>query len=422
MPERHRRGDVQLSRRAVLAAGGGAAVAAFLAACSSDGSSLSASSSSRPPAADDDQTPGGAVTFTPAPGTRGFDPVGPVLVTVTGGTLAEVTMTNNEGRVIPGIVTPDRLTWKPDTPLGYGKTYQLSVLSRDDTGRQGEHASTFGTVTPDNLTKPALVTTGGGTLADAATYGVGLVAVVKFDEPVTDRAAAQRCLSVQTDPPVEGQWSWVDDQHVHYRPREYYPSGTTVTVRADVYGADLGNGLYGQEDVAVSFVIGNSHVSIADDNTKQVTVFDNGDLVRTMPTSMGRGGTETVNGQTIHFWTQRGIYTVLDKANPVIMDSSTYGLPVNSRLGYRQSINYATRISNDGIYLHQLESSIPQQGNTNVSAGCLNLNPDNAQWFYNFSVPGDVVEVRNTGGDPLQQWQNGDWSVPWDLWLQGSAL
>ncbi|HEY9312943.1 L,D-transpeptidase [Williamsia sp.] len=397
-------------------------LAAFLAACSSDGSSLSASSSSRPPAADDDRTPGGAVTFTPAPGTQGFDPLGSVSVTVTGGTLAEVTMTNNEGRVIPGIVTPDQLTWKPNTALGYSKTYQLSVLSRDDTGRQGEHASTFGTVTPDNLTKPALVTTGGGTLADDATYGVGLVAVVKFDEPVTDRAAAQRCLSVQTDPQVEGQWSWVDDQHVHYRPREYYPSGTAVTVRADVYGVDLGNGLYGQEDVAVSFVIGNSHVSIADDNTKQVTVFDNGALVRTMPTSMGRGGTETVNGQTIHFWTQRGIYTVLDKANPVIMDSSTYGLPVNSRLGYRQSINYATRISNDGIYLHQLESSIPQQGNTNVSAGCLNLNPDNAQWFYNFSVPGDVVEVRNTGGDPLQQWQNGDWSVPWDLWLQGSAL
>ena len=53
------------------------------------------------------------------------------------------------------------------------------------------------------------------------------------------------------------------------------------------------------------------------------------------------------------------------------------------------------------------------QGNTNTSHGCLNLNGDNAQWFYNFSVPGDVVEVRNTGGPPLQLWQNGDWSVPW---------
>ncbi len=127
---------------------------------------------------------------------------------------------------------------------------------------------------------------------------------------------------------------------------------------------------------------------------------------------MGRGGTEVVGGQTLSFWTQPGIYTVIDKANPVIMDSSTYGLPVNSRLGYKETINYATRISNDGIYLHELADTIWAQGNTNVSHGCLNLSPDNARWFYDFSVPGDVVEVRGTGGAPLELWQNGDWSLP----------
>ncbi|ABG98798.1 conserved hypothetical protein [Rhodococcus jostii RHA1] len=151
-------------------------------------------------------------------------------------------------------------------------------------------------------------------------------------------------------------------------------------------------------------------------------MFDNGELVRTMPTSMGRGGTEVVGGQTLSFWTQPGIYTVIDKANPVIMDSSTYGLPVNSRLGYKESINFATRISNDGIYLHELADTIWAQGNTNVSHGCLNLSPDNARWFYDFSVPGDIVEVRGTGGAPLELWQNGDWSVPWEQWLAGSAL
>ena len=132
-----------------------------------------------------------------------------------------------------------------------------------------------------------------------------------------------------------------------------------------------------------------------------VSVFDNGALVRTMPTSMGMGGTETIGGQTMSFWTPPGVYTVLDKGNPVVMDSSTFGLPKNSRLGYRETINYATRISTDGIYLHQLDATVWAQGHTDTSHGCLNLNGDNAKWFYDFSVPGDVVEVRNSGGPPL---------------------
>jgi lipoprotein-anchoring transpeptidase ErfK/SrfK len=144
--------------------------------------------------------------------------------------------------------------------------------------------------------------------------------------------------------------------------------------------------------------------------------------VRTMPTSMGMGGTQQIGGRTLSFWTPPGVYTVLDKGNPVIMDSSTFGLPINSRLGYRESISYATRISIDGIYLHELDATVWAQGHTDTSHGCLNLNADNAIWFYNFSQPGDVVEVRNTGGLALQIAQNGDWTVPWDQWRQGSAL
>lgn len=205
-------------------------------------------------------------------------------------------------------------------------------------------------------------------------------------------------------------------------PVDTQAAAPTVTAAANIYGAPLGQGFYGQEATTVRFTIGDAHVSIAEDATKQVSVYDNGVLVRTVPTSIGMGGKEAIGGQTFSFWTQRGVHTVMDKAHPVVMDSSTYGLPINSRLGYRETINYATRISTDGIHLHQLESTVWAQGNTNVSHGCLNLNADNAQWFYEFSQPCYVVEVRNTGGEPLQVWQNGDWSVPWDQWLAGSAL
>ena len=123
-----------------------------------------------------------------------------------------------------------------------------------------------------------------------------------------------------------------------------------------------------------TFTIGASHVSIADDATKQVSVYDGGALVRTMPTSMGRGGSEKVGNTTISFWTQPGVYTVMDKSNPVVMDSSTFGLPINSHLGYKESIPYAVRISTDGVYLHELDATVPEQGHTDTSHGCLNLN------------------------------------------------
>jgi hypothetical protein len=72
--------------------------------------------------------------------------------------------------------------------------------------------------------------------------------------------------------------------------------------------------------------------------------------------------------------------------------------------------------------LHELASSVWAQGNTNTSHGCLNLSPANAQWFFGFAQQGDIVEVRNTGGAPLEVWQNGDWGLPWDQWQEGSAL
>nr|WP_167106298.1 Ig-like domain-containing protein [Mycobacterium sp. DL592] len=362
-----------------------------------------------------------ALALTPADGANDVDPLAAVKAVAQTGMLTRVSLVNDAGKPVPGVVTPDFKTWKPTVPLGYGRTYTLSVDARGPGGVPSSVTSTFQTLVPGNQTEVSLTAPGGQPL-DGATLGIGAIVVARFDEPIADRAAAERRLSVTTSPPVAGSWYWVDDQNARWRPEKYYAPGTSVTVKADIYGVPLGDGLYGEQDSAAKFRIGAAHVSVADDTTKQVSVYENGKLIRTMPTSMGMGGTETIGGQTLSFWTPPGVYTVMDKANPVIMDSSTYGLPINSRLGYRESIPYATRISSDGIYLHQLNATVWAQGNTNVSHGCLNLSGDNAQWFYDFAQPGDVVEVRNTGGPPLQVWQNGDWTLPWADWLKGSAL
>ncbi|MGY0496878.1 L,D-transpeptidase [Nocardia sp. FBN12] len=366
--------------------------------------------------------PAPTISVAPEDGATEIDPLGPVRVSTSDGQLTAVTMTNEDGGTVDGILTPDQSAWKPSVPLGYGRTYTVTAEAVTVTGKVGPITSSFSTLTPNNQTEVSFRTTGGMPLSSSDTFGVGTVVVAHFDEDVPDRATAEKYLSVSTDPPVTGSWYWVDNRNAHWRPQNYYTPGTKVTLTADIYGKDLGGGLYGQEDTETGFTIGDSHVSIVDDNDKQVRVYENGTLVRTMPTSLGMGGSQTVAGKTITFWTQPGIYTVMEKANPVVMDSSTYGLPVNSRLGYKETIGWATKISTDGIYLHQLDDTIWAQGNTNVSHGCLNLSGENARWFYNFSQPGDVVEIRNTGGAPLEVWQNGDWSVPWEQWQAGSAL
>lgn len=361
------------------------------------------------------------ISISPAPAAE-IAPVAPVSVTAGTGTLTRVTMVNDADKEIPGVLAEDGTAWKPAIPLGYGRKYTLTVHARGPGGMPTRESSSFTTVNPTYQARVYLNSTAYAPLQEGATYGVGMVAVARFDQPITDKAGAERRMLVTTEPKTAGAWNWIDDQTAHWRPEKYYAPGTKVTVDAAIYGTRLGEDLYGAQDEKVSFTIGDSHVSIADDTTKQVSVYQNGKLVRTMPTSMGMGGSETIGNTTLSFWTPRGVYTVMDKANPVVMDSSTYGLPVGSRLGYRNTIPFATRISMDGIYLHQLNSTIWAQGNTNVSHGCLNLSGENAEWFYNFSMPGDIVEIRNTGGEPLDPTNNGDWSVPWAQWRQGSAL
>jgi lipoprotein-anchoring transpeptidase ErfK/SrfK len=360
--------------------------------------------------------------ISPAAGAGGVSPAAAVLVTATSGTLDRVTMVNAIGKDIPGVLSPDAKSWTPTAQLGYGQTYTMTVAGRGPGGMPTRQTSSFTTLTPRRQTHVHLNTVGYAPIQDGGTYGVGMVIVAHFDEPIADKAAAETHLQVTTDPTVVGSWYWIDDQTAHWRPQQYYAPGTKVSVKAGIYGAELGDGLYGHQDLQVDFSIGDSHVSIADDTTKQVSVFDNGQLVRTMPTSMGMGGTRTFGGRTLSFWTPPGVYTVIGKANPVIMDSSTFGLPVDSSLGYRETIPWATQISSDGIYLHQLNATVWAQGHTDTSHGCLNLNGDNAQWFFNFSVAGDVVEVRNTGGPAARLDQNGDWTLPWAEWIKGSAL
>jgi lipoprotein-anchoring transpeptidase ErfK/SrfK len=356
-------------------------------------------------------------------GGRDVNPVKPVNVAIENGQLTDVTMLNPQGEQVRGEIDEDGTSWQNTEVLGYSKTYRIIAKGVGDDGEPITKRSKVTTLTPNNMTMPYIDDIYGHYVEDGATYGVGMIVRVHFDEIVNERKA-EKTLEVTTNPSVEGGWYWQDPTNVYWRPKHYYEPGTEVTVSANVYGKDVGQGLYGQADQSVTFTIGQKRVAIADNKTHHVKVYFDDKLVRNMPTSMGMGGSTTGdNGQKIYFWTMPGNYTVINHENPAIMSSSSYGLPESSPFGYApEKVPYATKISVDGIYLHELDATVWAQGHENVSHGCLNLNYANAKWYYNHSRIGDVVKVIHSAGPKISFNQGGQWSVPWNEWLAGSAL
>ncbi|BBZ76828.1 hypothetical protein MANY_21650 [Mycolicibacterium anyangense] len=329
----------------------------------------------------------------------------PVTITATGGVLGSVTMVNAAGTAVAGQLSSDGVTWKTTEPLGYNKSYTLSARSLGLGGVTTEKL-TFETQSPENLTMPYLLP------GDGEVVGVGQPIAVRFDENIPDRAAAERAIKVTTDPSVEGAFYWLNNREVRWRPKNYWKPGTKIDVAVNTYGVDLGDGLFGQENLTTHFTIGDEVIATADDNTKTLTIRQNGEVIKTMPISMGKNSTPTNNG----------VYIIGDRLSHMIMDSSTYGVPSNSPNGYRTEVDWATQMSYSGIYVHSAPWSVGSQGYSNVSHGCLNVSPSNAQWFYTNTKRGDIVEVRNTVGSLLPGTDGlGDWNIPWETWKAGNA-
>ncbi len=376
-----------------------------LSACSGN------SAPSQPQVIDDKGTPFGdllvpKLTASVKDGAVGVTVDQPVTVAAEDGVLGSVTMVNDdEGVSVAGQLSPDGLTWHTTEPLGYNTRYTLQAQSLG-LGGAASQQMTFQTHSPENLTMPYLLPN------DGEVVGIGQPVAVRFDENIPNRLAAQRAITVTTNPPVEGAFYWLSNREVRWRPAQYWKPGTTVDVAVNTYGVDLGDGLFGQENMTTHFTIGDEVITTVDDNTKTLTVRRNGEVVKTMPTSMGKNSTPTNNGT----------YIVGDKFGHMVMDSSTYGVPSNSPNGYRTEVDFATQISYSGIYVHAAPWSVGSQGYSNVSHGCLNVSTSNAQWFYDNTKRGDIVEISNTVGSILPGEDGlGDWNIPWDQWRAGNA-
>jgi lipoprotein-anchoring transpeptidase ErfK/SrfK len=338
-------------------------------------------------------------------GAVGVEVDSPVTVSAGDGVLGAVSLTNEDDEKVAGQLSPDGLIWTTAEPLGYNKRYTLRA---EALGLGGATSSTmtFQTRSPENLTMPYVLPD------DGETVGIGQPVAIRFDENIPNRTAAEKAITITTNPSVDGAFYWLSNREVRWRPKDYWKPGTTVDVAVNTYGVDLGDGLFGQDDVTTRFTIGDEVVATADDTTKTLTVRVNGEVVKTMPVSMGKDSSPTDNGT----------YLVGDRYRDLVMDSSTYGVPVNSPQGYRLEVEWATQMSYSGIYVHAAPWSVGSQGRNNVSHGCLNVNTSNAQWFHDNTKRGDVVQVVNTVGPTLPGTDGlGDWNIPWEQWQAGNA-
>ncbi|HSV65992.1 MAG TPA: Ig-like domain-containing protein [Mycobacteriales bacterium] len=416
-------GAVARRRRARVAATGLALLMAATTACSSGGGGGGVAGGGQYGGAGQTTPapPAAHVVVAPGAGARDVALATPVTVTTPDGTLSSVRLVSPAGKVVKGSLSGDKTSWRSNELLGYAKTYTVTAVAKNAQGTSSQTVSRFSTVTPANLTMPSF-----GALERGGTFGVGMPVTVHFDEPIPDRATAERSLEISTSPRAVGSWSWIDSQNVHWRPKvssgHYWKPGTKITVKVKVYGVALGRGLYGQADKSVSFTIGRSQLAIINDATHMMTVYINGKVARKIPVSMGRGGWIRVGGNTIDFWTRSGPHVVLEKYPVKEMSSESYGLPISSPLGYKEKIPLAVRISGGGEFVHAASWSVADQGYQNVSHGCVNISPANADWFYSTFRYGDIVDIRGTARELALTDGLGDWTLSWAQWVKGSAL
>jgi len=240
--------------------------------------------------------------------------------------------------------------------------------------------------------------------ADGETVGVGMPIRLRFnvDVPSDKQAELLSHVEVTSTPTVAGAWHWFTSRDVHWRPQEYWPSGTKVTVTAKLKGVDVGANYWGLANWTSSFSIGEKHVSIIDTAAHQMQVYQSDQLVQQWPISAGKQGRETLGGTLV----------VIYKNADVLMDSTSIGIPRNAPDGYYQHVFSNTAISVNGFFVHAAPWSEGSQGVANVSHGCVNLSPERAQTFFGFSQMGDIVQVTNSPRVADYGDGEGDWQVP----------
>ncbi|MFD9392255.1 Ig-like domain-containing protein [Streptomyces sp. NPDC060000] len=348
------------------------------------------------------------IEITPGQGAHDVGINGPVGVTVSKGKLTHVTMTAvATGAETPGTLSADGTSWKPNGRLERATKYQIAAEAEDAKGRSATGNATITTVSPANDF------IGHVSPGDGSTVGVGMPVTVNFDTAIGDKAAVESEIQVSSSSGQRVVGHWLNDHRLDFRPENYWKPGSTVTVTLNRHGIQK----------TVTFKIGRSQISTVDAKTKQMTVVRDGKTIKTIPISSGSPEHPTYNGQMV----------ISEKFRHIHMNGASVGLTEkDGKPSYDiKAVPHAMRLTDSGTFIHgNYWGTDSVFGKVNTSHGCVGLKDvrsggdgrQPAAWFFDHSMIGDVVIVKNSEDKTMLASDNGlsDWNMAWSVWAAGS--
>ncbi|MFH9265512.1 Ig-like domain-containing protein [Streptomyces sp. NPDC017546] len=336
-------------------------------------------------------------------------------VTVAKGKLTKVVMTTADGTPVEGTLAADGSSWKPAGQLERSTTYKIDATATDSEGREAHENSSFTTVSPDNSF------IGNFTPEDGSTVGVGMPVSINFNKEITDKKAVQDGITVTSSSGQEVVGHWFNSQRLDLRPENYWQGGSTVTLKLALDGVEGADGVFGVQQKTVTFKVGRNQVSTVDVKSKTMTVTRDGKTIKTIPISAGSPENPTYNGQMV----------ISEKHKETRMNGATVGFTDDDGKGEYdiKDVPHAMRLSTSGTFIHGNYWGKGIFGNANTSHGCVGLadvkgaNDSSAPgaWFYDNSLVGDVVIVKNSPDKTITP-DNGlnGWNMSWSEWKAGS--
>ncbi|RKQ34150.1 L,D-transpeptidase [Kocuria tytonis] len=345
-----------------------------------------------------DATP--TVKVAPAADAGMVNPADPVVVSTDAGELADVSVTaTGSGTRAEGALNEDRTEWRSSAPLEFGETYTVAYTARNGSHTTADRTA-FSTVDAAHEADVSF------DVKDGQTYGVWQVVELTFSEPVTEKDAVEKAVTVD-GAHEKGRFRWYSDRKLRFRPEKPWAPNSTVKVSANILGTDLGNGMIGNGNKTVSFKTGAEQRAYVDNDTKTLVAYVNGKKTGSWPVTLGNPEWPSTTGKKV----------ILEQAASYEFKASSLHLEPGDPHYYPPfDATNVSRLTWSGEFIHQaLPSAWPLLGVANVSHGCVGMPPEGAAYIFKTFRPGDMVEVVNTDypqANPDDGY--GDWNIPFE--------